>query len=111
LKRTKYGAKRQSYGGNLYHSGLEARVAARLDSLRSARDPQERVVNVERQVRVSLDVNGVHICNYYCDFLVEYADGRVVWTEAKGMSTDLWRIKERLFRACYPDRVLEVVRG
>jgi hypothetical protein len=55
-------------------------------------------------------VNGKHIANYFCDFLVTFEDGREEWHEVKGFQTEVWRLKEKLFRAIYPDRILKVIR-
>jgi hypothetical protein len=109
--RNKYGAKRQSYGGNHYHSKLEATVAARLDTLRSARVKAERVTEVRRQVAVPLMVNGKTVATWKVDFLVTYGDGREEYVEAKGFETADYRIKRNLFEALFPDRTLRIVRA
>ena len=106
----KYRNQSWEYGGRKYHSKLEAAHAARLDQLKSAADPKERVVAWQAQISVPLEVNGVHICNYVVDFLCEYADGRRTYVEVKGFETPEWKLKEKLFRALYPERDLKVVR-
>lgn len=86
------------------------------------------------QVPYALDVNGQTICTHIVDFFVE----RVVVVdnfkakknglkneaigdglsqlhffeihEVKGFATDVWRIKLKLFKACYPDIKYIVVR-
>ena len=108
--RNKYGARTCSYGGSIYHSRREAAFAMELDALKAARSKKERVSEWKRQVKVSLDVNGKHVCNYYVDFKVTYADGREEWIEVKGFTTPEFKLKERLFRAIYPERELRVVR-
>lgn len=110
LQPSKYGSVSASYGGVMFHSRKEANYAAELDMRKKATDPAERVVWWKRQVRVSLDVNGVHICDYICDFLVKYADGHMQYEEVKGFDTDVWRLKEKLFRALFPKRILKVIR-
>ena len=87
---------------------MEARYAAILDTLKKARDENERVVSFDRQVKVSLDINGKHIANYYMDFLVHFADGREEWWEIKGYETNEWKLKAKLFQALYPDRIYRV---
>lgn len=108
--RNKYGARRATYDGVSYHSKREAEYAMRLDQLKTARLKKERVQEWKRQVRIPLDVNGRHVCDWVCDFEVTYADGRVELVEVKGFATPEWRLKERLFRALYPGRELRVVR-
>lgn len=111
FRRSKYGSKRQHYGGRVYHSGLEARVAERLDTMRKARDKSERVVDVKCQVPVEFYVGGVKVATWKVDFQVTFADGRQEWWEAKGFETADYRIKKHLFEALYPDRILKVVRA
>lgn len=110
LARNKYGARTCSYGGSIYHSRKEAAFAQELDSLKRAKLKKDRVQEWKRQVKVSLDVNGLHVCNYFVDFLVTYADGREIWYEVKGFTTPEFKLKEKLFRALYPERELRVVR-
>ena len=110
LRRGKFGAIRTEYRGREYASKLEAREAARLDLQRSVIG-KDRVVEVRAQVPVKLEVNGKLICRYICDFVVTYADGRTEWRETKGYDTATWKLKEKLFRAIYPERRLVVVRS
>lgn len=62
---------------------------------------RDRVDNWEPQFRIHLTVNGFKICDYICDFLVRYVDGRVELCEVKGFVTPEFRIKEKLFRATF----------
>ena len=91
-------------------SKLEASYAALFDASRKASLKKDRVVDVKRQVKVSFDLNGVHICNYYMDFVVMYADGREEWVEVKGYETDIWKMKAKMFRAFYPKRIYKILR-
>jgi hypothetical protein len=85
-------------------------VASKLDVLKKASDKKDRVKNWERQYKISLDVNGVHIANYFIDFKVEFEDGRKEFWEVKGMETDLWRLKWKLTKALYPDYNLVLIK-
>lgn len=86
--------------GGLYHSKLEQRYGAELDLRKRAGDIKEW----ERQVRISLDVNGAHICNYYIDFVITHNDGTKEYVEVKGFETDTWRLKWKLFEALYQSK-------
>jgi hypothetical protein len=108
-RRSKHNAVPQTYDGERYHSGLEMRYAKHLDTLRKARAKADRVVDVKRQVKASLDVNGVHIANYFIDFVVTYGDGRVEWVEVKGFGTDVWKMKAKLFEALHPEKSYRIV--
>lgn len=94
---SKYGAKRQEYDGRTYHSKKEAGYAAELDILKKAGD----VLMWEPQFKVSLDVNGYHITNYFVDFKVWYKDGTIELVEIKGFETEVWRLKRKLMEAVY----------
>lgn len=96
----KYGNVRQTYNGYNYHSKLEARYAYELDIRKAAGE----IKDWRRQVKISLDVNGQHITNYYVDFEILHNDDSLELVEVKGMETDLWRIKRRLLEAVWlPD--------
>lgn len=96
----KYGAKSTIYNDQVYHSKLEAGYAADLDLLLRARE----IKKWERQVRISLDVNGYHICNYYIDFVITHKDDTIEYVEVKGLETEVWRLKWKLFEAFYGDK-------
>ncbi len=107
---SKYGAKRQDYNGILYHSKKEAGYAAELDLRVKAKD----LLKWERQEKISIDVNGYHICNYYIDFTLYYSDGTKEYVEVKGFETETWRLKWKLFEALhekmYPNSRITVVK-
>lgn len=118
-KRAKYGNVSQTYNGRTYHSRLEAAHAMELDQLRKATDPAQRVVEVQPQYKISIDIEGAdgkvrHICNYYIDFRVTFADGHVELHETKGIETAEFKLKRRLLEAVYspqhPDETYIVIK-
>lgn len=106
FKSNKYGAVKQTYNGYSYHSKKEAEYAAFLDWRIKAGE----VEKWERQHKISLDVNGVHIANYFIDFKVYLSDGSVEYVEVKGAESALWIQKWRLTQALYPDYKLVLVK-
>lgn len=100
-----------SYNGSWYQSTKEGRYARLLDTLKNASNPAERVVKWEKQVKVPLSAHGKHICNMYVDFHVWYASGREEYHEVKSpiTITPTYKLKEKLFRAEYPERVFVIV--
>lgn len=100
----------RTYVGVVYHSRAEARYAARLDQLRGAADPKERVVSVQGQVRIPLEVYGRLVTTWIADFKVSFADGRTEIHEVKGFETPEWKIKRKLFEALRPWVVLRIVK-
>ena len=99
IKPNKFSAKKATYNGYTYHSKKEAGYAMQLDWLIKAGE----IEKFERQHKISIDINGEHITNYFIDFKVYYTDGHVEYHEVKGFSTDLWVMKWRLAKAMYPD--------
>lgn len=94
---SKYRATSQVHNGIKYDSRKEAAYAAQLDLEKKAGE----VVSWERQFKVSLDVDGYHICNHYVDFLVYRLGGVVELIEIKGFQTEIWRLKRKLLEATY----------
>lgn len=97
--RNKYNAQSQVYNNYRYDSRKEATYAIELDWRIKAGE----ITKWERQHKISIDVNGIHICNYYIDFKVYYPNEKIEYVEVKGFETDLWRLKWRLSKAMYPD--------
>ena len=98
-RKNKFNAVRQTYNGYNYDSKLEAEHAANLDFLLKT----GLVTSWERQVKISLDINDIHIANYFIDFKVHFTDGRVEYHEVKGVESDLFKLKWRMSKALYPD--------
>lgn len=95
----KFNAKKSTYNGRNYHSKKEADYAMELDWLLKAGQIKEIIP----QYKISLDINGIHIANYFMDFKVITSDGMIEMHEVKGYETDIWRMKWRLAKALYPD--------
>lgn len=104
--RSKFGNIKQTYGGYSYHSKKEAEYAAELDWRVKAKD----IKSWDRQYKVELRVYGVLICNYYLDFAITHNDGRLELVEIKGFSTDVFRLKWKLFEAIYSHEHPEIIR-
>jgi len=95
IRKNKYNAQRVEYGGHNYHSKGEARYAQNLDWRKKAKD----IKDWKGQVKISLDVNGKHICNYFIDFKVIHNDDSIELIEYKGVETASWKLKWRLLEA------------
>lgn len=93
--KSKYRNESAVYNGIRYHSKKEAKYAEDLDWRVKGKD----IKSWDRQVKISLDVNGKHICNYYIDFVIHHNDGSREYIEVKGFSTEVWRLKWKLFEA------------
>ncbi len=81
-------------------SGFEANYAAELDLRLKAKD----IKGWKRQIRIPLEMNGYHICDYIIDFVVEHNDGTIEYTETKGYPDPIWKLKWKMFEAMYSER-------
>lgn len=91
----KYGAKKSTYNGYNYDSKFESQVAQELDLRLKAGD----IKHVEKQVKISLQAYGKHITNYFIDFIITHNDGHREYLEAKGIETDVFKIKWKMLEA------------
>lgn len=92
---TKYKNVHQTYNGYSYMSKLEAQQAFELDCRLKAKE----ITSWARQVKIELQAYDKHICNYYIDFVAVRKDGVKEYRECKGMETDVWKIKWKMFTA------------
>lgn len=88
----------RTYAGRVYHSKAEAEYAAKLDLLIKA----GTVTSWTPQVPIRLLVNGQYITKLIVDFQVNYRDGSTELIEIKGMESEAWKVRRKLFRALYP---------
>lgn len=109
-KKSKYKNVPRDHNGTMYHSTKEAKYARDLDYRKRAKD----IRDWKRQVKIELYSYGIHIADYWIDFVVEHNDGSLEYVEVKGFATPEWRLKWKLFCAQmgerYPDAQLTVVK-
>jgi hypothetical protein len=100
-RQNKFGNIKQSYNGGHYDSKKEANKAAELDMLKNG----GAIKDWKAHVRLSLDVNDQHVCDYYIDFIVETNEGGYEYIEIKSpiTMTPVWKIKWKLAQILYPD--------
>lgn len=94
-KKNKYNASKIDSGGYRFDSKLEARVFEDLEFARLS----GHLIEIRRQVKIPLMVNGVLICNYIIDFVVIDKHGQKKYIEVKGFRTALWEMKWKLCMA------------
>ena len=82
------------------------REAARWVLLR-ARQEKGEIRELERQVPLRLEVNGVLVARYYADFRYRLSTGEVITEDVKGQKTDVYRLKKKLVKACLGITILE----
>lgn len=99
---SKYVNKKTVVDGITFASRREANRYSELRLLERAGEIQ----NLRLQVPYRLEVNGVLVCKYLCDFQYE-EKGKEVVEDCKGMRTPLYVVKAKLMLAVHGINVLE----
>ena len=60
-----------------------------------------RISNLQRQVKFPLTCNGVVVCHYIADFKYVDQHALLVVEDFKGVITDVFELKAKMFKACY----------
>jgi hypothetical protein len=104
----KYRNKIVVYEGIKFRSIHECNYYKQLQLQMHSIQPEHKVVDIKRQVPYHLCVGDQKICRYDLDFLVTYADGHVEWVDAKGVRTELYKVKAKLMKAIFGITIKEV---
>lgn len=64
------------------------------------------ISNLQTQVRYPLTVRKMHVCDYIADFRYTTKDGKVIIEDAKGMRTQMFNLKRKLFEAIYEQKII-----
>lgn len=105
FKPNKYKAKKTKVDNIIFDSMLEASQYEELKLLERAKE----IEGLDLQHELILKVNGKQICIYIADFF--YFDNSIerwVVSDAKGVQTDVFKIKWKLAQALYPEYVYEL---
>ena len=94
-----YNTKKVKVNGKQYDSKFEAGKGQELELLKKSGE----IVDFDTHLRIPLQVNGYHICDYYIDFAVYHKDETTEYIETKGYPTEVWKLKWKLFCALYED--------
>lgn len=99
-RRNKYGAKKTTIDGILFHSQKEAKRYVVLKNLLACGE----IKNLELQPRVPIYVNDKKVCDYVGDFRYENADGDLILEDVKSEATKtpVYRLKKKLLEAQQP---------
>ena len=103
--RNKFGAIKTEVDGIVFHSKLEATRYRELALLQKL----GKISDLKTQVRFPLAVNNQEICNYIADFVYNDSFGLHI-EDTKGVLTDIFKLKAKLFKAVY-GREIELVYG
>lgn len=102
VRTDKKGIEDRTADGVVFHSKKECLRYLDLKLLQRSGE----ITGLELQPKFSLDIAGIHICNYLGDF--RYKKGPfIVIEDVKGRKTDTYVIKKKLMRALYAIDILE----
>jgi hypothetical protein len=99
--------------GEKYDSSKELKHHRTLELARKALNPADRVVDIKRQVKYLLldKQDGERAINYYADFVVTYADGRIEVQDTKSPPTradSTYVMKRKMMLSRYGIRIQEL---
>lgn len=101
----KYNAKKVTIDGIEFDSTWEGQRYSQLKVLEKAGE----ISDLQLQVSMPIEVNGVHICKYVADFVYHQHDEKIV-EDAKGVKTAIYSQKKKLIKAVYGIDIKETYR-
>jgi len=109
--RAKYGNKKVQVDGINFDSELEAKRYRQLKLLQRAGEIKNLKLQVPFLLQEAFKKNGkiYKKIEYIADFVYE-EKGQVVVEDVKGMKTELFKIKQKLFEYKYPELSLRIVK-
>lgn len=98
-------AEDRTYQGIAFHSKREMFDFIKLAAL----ERSGIVTELKRQVPFPIVVNGIIVCKWVADFTCLDLKGQIQVYDSKGMRTEMYKLKSKLFHACYPHlRIVEL---
>ena len=98
----KYHAKKITVDGIVFDSKKEARRYGELKLMQKA----GKIQDLDIHFPIDLEVNGVKICTWVCDF-VYYQNDDLIYEDTKGVKTPVYKLKKKLFEALFGRTILE----
>ena len=105
-KKSKYGAKKKEVDGITFDSTWEADRYIELKYLERAGE----ITGLKLQVKYPFEMNGVLIANYIADFVYSNKEGIEIVEDAKGVKTDVYKLKRKMMKAFYNIEIFESYR-
>lgn len=101
-KRNKYGAIRTEVDNISFHSKDESERYLQLKLLEKAGE----IHSLSLQPKIPLDVDGVHVANYFGDFsYTKKGETTMTVEEFKGFKTAVYKLKIKLAKALYGHKI------
>lgn len=100
---SKYGAKKAEVDGYVFDSLIEAKYYEQLKWLKSNKQIKGFKIQPKYLLQEAFKKNGKHFrkIEYIADFEVKHLDGSIEVVDVKGMETEAFKIKRKLFERLY----------
>lgn len=111
-KRSKYNNQKTIVDGTEFDSKKEAEYYCQLKLLKKAGEIKEIGLQPRYELQPGFEKNGVKYrpITYVADFVITNNDGTTEVVDIKGVETQVFKIKQKLFEYMYPDKSLKVIK-
>lgn len=96
--RSKFNAKKTEIDGIRFDSKKESERYLELKTLQQAGE----IYGLELQVNFPIYIGKTKVCTYRADFVYNNCKGEKIIEDVKGYKTPTYKLKKKLFEACYP---------
>lgn len=101
--RNKYGNKKTVVDGITFASKKEAEYYGYL----KLRVKAKEILSFELQYKLPIEINGVKVCTYICDFKINHLSEEEEFIDVKGFKTPEYRLKKKLVLAWLGIEIIE----
>lgn len=111
-KRNKYGNRKTEIDGIKFDSQKEAEYYCQLKLLKRAGEIKDFGMQQRYELLPTFKKNGMTFksVTYVADFVIVNNDGTTEVVDVKGMETQVFKIKQKLFEYMYPNLSLKIVK-
>lgn len=112
IRRNKYNNQKTVVDGITFDSKKEAKYYSMLKILKQAGEIKDFGLQPRYELQPAFKKNGVKYrpITYIADFVITNNDGTTEIVDVKGVETQVFKIKQKLFEYMYPDLSLKVVK-
>lgn len=111
-KKSKYRNKKVTIDGIEFDSKKEAHYYLKLKLLKQAGEIKDFGLQEKFVLQEGFNKNGKshRPITYYADFIIDNLDGSTDVVDVKGMETQVFKIKKKLFEYKYPDLSIKIIK-
>lgn len=107
----KFGNKKTTIDGITFDSRMESKFYEYAKDLKAQGQIKDFKMQVRYEIFPAFKKNGKtwRKVEYVADFVIEHHDGRIEVIDVKGVETDVFKIKQKLFEYKFPELELQTV--